>query len=49
MFNNKFYKQIDDVAMGSLLGPALANFFMCSFESKWIKDCPRDLKPFFYR
>ena len=26
-FNNKFYKQIDGVAMGSPLGPAIANIF----------------------
>ena len=37
------------VAMGSLLGPALANIFMCSFESKWFRDCPNDRKPVFYR
>ena len=49
MFNNKFYKQIDGVAMGSLLGPALANIFMCNFENKWLKDCPHSLKPVFYR
>ena len=41
MFNNKFYKQIDGVAMGSPLGPALANIFMCNFENKWLKDCPQ--------
>ena len=44
MFNNKFYRQIDGVAMGSPLGPALANIFMCSFENKWLKDCPHGLK-----
>ena len=49
MFNNKLYKQIDGVAMGSPLGPALANIFMCSFENKWLKDCPHSLKPVFYR
>ena len=49
MFNNKFYKQIDGVAMGSPLGPALANIFMCNFEKKWLKDCPHSLKPVFYR
>ena len=49
MFNNKFYKQIDDVAMGSPLGAALANIFICSFENKWLQDCPHRLKPVFYR
>ena len=34
--------------MGSLLGPTLANIFMCSFESKWLKDCPNCLKSVFY-
>ena len=27
MHNDKLYKQIDGVTMGSLLGPTLANFF----------------------
>ena len=27
-FNKKMYKQIDNVAMGSPLGPALANTFV---------------------
>ena len=49
MFNNKYYKQLDGVAMGFPLGPALANIFMCSFERKWLRDCPNDFKPVFYR
>ena len=49
MFNNKLYKQIDGVAIGSALGPAQANIFVCSFESKWLKDCPYGLKLVFYR
>ena len=36
MFNNKYNKQVDGVAMGSPLDPALANIFMYSFESKWL-------------
>ena len=35
--------------MGSPLGPALANIFMCNFENKWLKDCPHSLNPIFYR
>ena len=46
-FNNKFYKQIDGVPMGSPLGPALANISMYSFENKLLIDCPQSLKPIF--
>ena len=31
-FDNEYYCQLDDVAMGSLLGPILANAFLCRFE-----------------
>ena len=48
-FNNKYYKQVDGVAMGSPLDPALANIFMCGFESNWLQDCRNDFKPEFYR
>ena len=34
MFNSKFYNQIDGVATGSPLAPALANIFMGFHESK---------------
>ena len=33
-FNNIMYRQIDEVAMGSPLGPALANIFVGHYESK---------------
>ena len=32
--NGTLYKQIEGVAMGSPLGPLLANMFMCSVEEK---------------
>ena len=47
--NNKYYNKVDGVAMGSPLGPVLANIFMCSFESKWLRGCPNDFKPASYR
>ena len=33
-FNNEMYKQIDGVAMGSSLGPILANIFVGYLEFK---------------
>ncbi|KAF7677257.1 hypothetical protein TCON_2655 [Astathelohania contejeani] len=49
MFNNLYYKQIDGVAMGSPLGPSLANVFLCFYEKAWLNDCPSCFKPVFYR
>ena len=49
LFNNKSYEQVDDVAMGSPLDPALANLFMCSLESIWPPDWTNAFKPVFNR
>ena len=35
--------------MGSPLGPALVNIFMCSIKIKWLRDCPNEFKPVLYR
>ena len=48
MFNDVYYKQVDGVAMGSPLGPTLANFFLVYYESKWLQNCPKQFKPQFY-
>ena len=35
--------------MGSPLGPTLANLFLVNYESKWLKDCPVQFAPKYYR
>ena len=45
-FDGKIYKQTDGVAMGSPLGPSLANAFLCFI---WLNDCPKDFTPVYYR
>ena len=39
----------DGVAMGSPLGPTLANVFMCHFENIWLENCPAHFKPIIYK
>ena len=48
IFNNQLYKQVDGVAMGSPLGPTLANAFLCYHETKWLDECPLEFKPLVY-
>lgn len=45
-FNGSLYEQIDGVAMGSPLGPLMANTFMCSIEEKLKRE---NKLPYFYR
>ena len=49
IFNEFFNKQLDGVAMGSPLGPTLANTFLCFDEKKWLQQCPEEFKPVYYR
>ena len=36
LFDQKYYSQIDGVAMESSLGPTLANIFLCHHETTWL-------------
>ena len=49
IFNNKVFKQVDGVSMGSPLGPIMANAFMCSFEERMLDECPLHFRPLSYK
>ena len=49
IFKDNLFQQIDGVAMGSPLGPTLANIFMCHHERKWLNQCPATIKPLIYQ
>ena len=48
-FNDNLYAQVDGVSMGSCLGPAYANAFLCFHEKHWLDECPIAFKPLNYR
>ena len=48
LFNGMIFDQIDGVAMGSPLGPALANLFMAFNETEWLRS-DQDSSVRFYR
>ena len=48
-FDGKIYEKTDGVAMGSPLGPILANALLCFHEQIWLNDCPEDFKLVYYR
>lgn len=48
MYKDKVFKQLDGVAMGSPLGPTLANLFLASQESCWLTDQSAPLHYFRY-
>ena len=47
-YNGHYYRQKDGVAMGSPLGPALANAFLCHHEASWLDQCPLAYAPIFF-
>ena len=48
-FNNTFYIEVDGIAMGSTLGPVLANIFLSHNEENWLNKFPIEFKRNFYR
>ena len=48
-FDGKIFDQVDGVAMGSPLGPALANLFMGYYEQKWLEPDHGRLVKFYRR
>ena len=40
IFDQVMYRHIGGVAIGSSLGPILANAFLCHFEKQWLSECP---------
>ena len=48
LFDDIYYEQVDGVAMGSPLGPTLANIFLCYWEEIWIEKCPKQFRPVYY-
>ena len=49
IFDFLLYKQIDGPAMGSSLGPTLANAFLSHYEKEWLDNYPSYFKPIVYR
>ena len=47
--NSLLYKQTDGVAMGSPVGPLLANAFLSYHGKSWLSNCLQRFKPVFYR
>ena len=47
-FDGHYYRQKDGVAMGSPLGPALANAFLSHHETLWLEECPLAYAPIFF-
>ena len=49
VFNNMLYKQKDGLGMGLPLSPTFANIFLSFNEKNWLRDCPPDFAPVYYR
>ena len=36
VFNNRYFRQIKGVAMGTIVGPSIANLYIYTLEKKWL-------------
>ena len=48
IFDGTLYKQIDGLAMGSPLGPILANAFLVYHKKNWLEHCRLEYRPLYY-
>ena len=49
LFDWEFYRQHDGVAVGSPLGPTLANVFLYYYVKIWLQSCRSEFKHVIYR
>ena len=49
LFDRELYRQVDGVAMGSPLGPTLANIFLCHYEDIWLPNYSLECKSSYYK
>ena len=49
LLDQKYYRQIDRVAMVSPLSPTLADIFLCHHETTWLKNCSKTFKLVYYK
>ena len=49
LFDNKYYEQLNGVAMGSPLAPTFGNIFLCVHKILWLEKCPPEFRPVTYK
>ena len=49
IFYNVLCKQIDRIAMGSLVRSSLVNAFLAYHEQDWLERCSFEYRPLYYR
>ena len=49
IFDNKFVRQKEGLAMGNPVSAVFANIFMSYHEKRWLDLCPADFKPVLYK